>query len=112
MTMAGTIGVMVAMVALVGGGIILGYGITGATATVGAAHGDGTDGTIGVGTTGATDMVTDMDMDMDITVTGIIMDIMETATMAVMATITTGTTEVEEVIITPIQLQAIARQEI
>jgi hypothetical protein len=107
MTMAGTIGVMVAMVALVGGGIILGYGITGATATVGAAHGDGTDGT-----TGATDMDMDMDMDMDITVTGIIMDIMETATMAVMATITTGTTEIEEVIITPIPLRAIARQEI
>jgi len=89
---------------------ILGVGITGATATVGAAHGVGTDGIIGVGTTGATAM--DMDMDMDTMAIDIITVIMETTTTAVMATTATHTIEVEEVIITPIQLQAIAQLEI
>ena len=52
----------------------------------------------------ATDMVT--------MAIAIITVIMETATTAAMATIATGTTEVEEGITTPIQLQVIALHEI
>ncbi len=77
--------------------------------TAGAAHGDGTDGTIGV-----TDL--DMDLDMDTMAIDIIIDIItvitETTTTAVMATTAMLTTEAEEVIITPIHLPAIAQQEI
>ena len=51
-------------------------------------------------------------MDMDTMAIDIITVIMETTTTAVMATTATGITEVEEVIITPIQLPAIAQQEI
>lgn len=79
--------------------------------TAGAAHGDGTDGTIGV-----TDLDMDLDMDMDTMAIDIIIDIItvitETTTTAVMATTAMLTTEAEEVIITPIHLPAIAQQEI
>lgn len=92
--MDGTIGVMVALVL---GGMTLGYGITGATATDGAIHGDITDGdmdmaimailTVMVTTTHGTLHIMDMDMDMvvttiDIMEIGTTVTIMDTATEA------------------------------